>query len=170
MKLSVAVPSFISFLRVAAVPLFLFLFDLGNITACLGLLAFCAATDFFDGYAARKLDASTKFGTYFDSTTDFILMLCIYAFFSILGTYPFWLPLLIVVSFVQFLITNRIFKKLYDPIGKYLGSALYIGLTLTLLFPVQTVYDFVQYAFVVFLSISLLSRIISIRKQRKTNN
>ncbi len=167
MKLSVAIPSLISFLRIAAIPLFVYFFDLGNIIACLGLLAFCAATDFFDGYAARKLEATTKFGTYFDSATDFTLMFCIYSYFAILGTYPFWLPLLILLSFTQFLVTSRIFKKLFDPVGKYLGSALYIGVVLTLLFPLRAVFYFVQYAFVVFLLISLASRAISIVRKKQ---
>ncbi len=170
MKPQVTLPTLISSLRIVAVPLFLYLYDLGDVDAYLGLLTFCAATDYIDGYFARKLDAVTCFGTYFDSAADFCLMFSIFTFFSVIGVYPFWLPLLIAIAFLQFLATSRIFKKLYDPVGKYLGSALYIGVVLTLLVPLQVIFDFVQYAFVVFFLISLYSRAISIQRQRKTHN
>ena len=81
MKTLSPIPTFISSLRIAALPLFFYLFNQGNVTACLILLAFCAATDFFDGYLARKLEATSRFGAYYDATTDFILMIGIFAIF-----------------------------------------------------------------------------------------
>lgn len=82
------------------------------------------------------------------------------------GFYPIWLPLLIAASFVQFIATSFFAKKLYDPVGKYIGSALYIGIVLTLVFPTQSTYSFVQYAFVGFFLVSIGSRIISLAKKR----
>ncbi len=166
MKKLTAIPIIISSLRIAVLPLFFYLYNPANIISCLILLAFSAATDFFDGYLARKLKATSKFGAYFDATTDFVLVIGIFAFFTLKGYYPIWLPLLIAISFVQFLATSRFAKKLYDPIGKYIGSALYIGIVLTLVFPTQTTYSFVQYAFVVFFVISIVSRIVSFAKNR----
>ena len=166
MKTLSLIPTFISSLRIAALPLFLYLFNQGNMTACLILLAFCAATDFFDGYLARKLEATSRFGAYYDATTDFILVIGIFAIFYALSYYPIWLLVLITVSFIQFLATSRYFKKLYDPVGRYLGSALYIGVVLTLIWPTQAIYDFVQYAFAVFFLVSLASRIASLSRKR----
>jgi phosphatidylglycerophosphate synthase len=166
MKKQTLIPTFISSLRIAALPLFFYLFNLGNAAACLILLAFCAATDFFDGYVARKLKVTSRFGAYYDATTDFILMIGIYAVFSANGYYAIWLLLLIAVSFVQFLATSFYAKKLYDPVGRYLGSALYIGVALTLLWPTQAVFAFVQYAFVGFFIVSIVSRIASLTKKR----
>ena len=165
MKKLSPIPTFISSLRIAALPLFFYLHNQGNIILCLILLAFCAVSDFFDGYLARKLNATSRFGAYYDATTDFILTAGIFATFYSKGFYPLWLPLLIAVSFVQFLATSHYAKKLYDPVGRYLGSALYIGVVLTLLWPKQAVYDFVQYAFIVFFLISLASRIASLSKK-----
>ena len=124
------------------------------------------STDFFDGYLARKLKATSRFGAYYDATTDFILMIGIFAIFYATGYYPIWLLLLIAASFVQFLATSHYAKKFYDPVGRYLGSALYIGVVLTLLWPTQAIFDFVQYAFVVFFLVSLASRIVSLSKKR----
>jgi phosphatidylglycerophosphate synthase len=166
MKKLSPIPTFISSLRIAALPFFFYLFNQGNITACLIILAFCAFTDIFDGYLARKLEATSRFGAYYDATTDFILMIGIFVIFYAMSYYPIWFLIIIAASFIQFLATSRYFKKLYDPIGRYLGSALYIGVILTLLWPKQAVYDFVQYAFIVFFLVSLASRIASLSKKK----
>lgn len=163
----ILIPTIISSLRIAVLPFFIHLYSTSNIIACLILLAFSGSTDFFDGYLARKLGAPSKFGAYYDATTDFTLILGIFTFFAVKGFYPFWLPILITVSFVQFIVTSRYAKKIYDPIGKYIGSALFIGIVLTLVFPTQATYIFVQYAFVGFFLISLGNRIVSLAKNRK---
>jgi CDP-diacylglycerol--glycerol-3-phosphate 3-phosphatidyltransferase/cardiolipin synthase len=165
MKNPTAIPAFISSLRIVALPMFIYLYNLGNTNACLGVLAFCAATDFFDGYAARKLKATSRFGAYYDATTDFILMIGIFSIFFAYGYYPVWLLILIATAFIQFLATSFLAKKLYDPVGRYLGSALYIGVVLTLLWPTPAVFAFVQYAFVAFFLVSLASRIFSLTRK-----
>ncbi len=165
-KRLILIPAFISSLRIAALPLFFYLFNTANITACLILLAFCAASDFFDGYSARKLKATSRFGAYYDATTDFFLMIGIFAIFYASGYYTIWLLLLIAASFVQFLATSLYAKKLYDPVGRYLGSALYIGITLTLIWPMQTTFSFVQFAFLGFFLVSIASRIVSLTRKQ----
>jgi phosphatidylglycerophosphate synthase len=166
MKKQVAYPTLVSSLRIAALPLFLYLFNMANITACMLLLAFCAASDYFDGYIAKKLFATTRFGAYYDATTDFILMIGLFTLFFEKGDYPIWLLLLIAVSFIQFIVTSFLSKKLYDPVGRYLGSALYIGVALTLLWPTLAIFIFVQYAFAVFFLISIVSRTISLTRKK----
>ncbi|MCW3996544.1 MAG: CDP-alcohol phosphatidyltransferase family protein [Candidatus Bathyarchaeota archaeon] len=160
------IPAFISSLRIAVLPLFFYLFNLENVDACLALLSLSAATDFLDGYLARKLNVTSRFGAYWDATTDFILMFGAFAIFFAQGFYPWWLLVLIAVSFIQFLVTSNFAKRIYDPVGKYLGSALYIGIALTLIRPTHTIFIFVQYAFAVFFVVSLASRIISLVKKR----
>jgi phosphatidylglycerophosphate synthase len=166
----ILIPSIISSLRIAVLPLFFYLYNPENITPCLILLAFSACTDFFDGYSARKLSATSRFGAYYDATTDFTLVINIFGFFTIKGFYPIWLPLLIAASFVQFILTSCYAKKIYDPIGRFIGSALYIGILLTLFFPIQTTFLFVQYAFIGLFLISLISRTLSITKKKKLTN
>jgi CDP-diacylglycerol--glycerol-3-phosphate 3-phosphatidyltransferase/cardiolipin synthase len=160
-RLSTA-PALISSLRVLALPLFFYLFNKEDISSCLILLVFCAATDYSDGWLARKLKVTTKFGAYYDALTDFILMIGIFTIFYRVGFYPVWFLFLIAASFIQFLATSRFIRKLYDPVGRYLGSALYIGVVLTLIYPVHLSFSFVQYAFAGFFLVSLVSRIISV--------
>jgi CDP-diacylglycerol---glycerol-3-phosphate 3-phosphatidyltransferase len=137
-------------LRFIVLPIFFYLYNTGNVTLCLVLFGFTIAADLIDGDVARKLKATSKFGAYYDAATDFALIVGIYAFFATKGFYPIWLLQLIIASFVQFLATSRYAKKIYDPIGRYIGSELYIGEVLTLFFPTQTIITFIQYAFVAF--------------------
>ena len=163
-KLSL-IPTIISSLRIAVLPLFFYLFNTENITSCLILFASSVATDLFDGYLARKLKVTSRFGAYYDAATDFALVIGIFTFFATKGYYPTWLLLLITASFIQFLATSLYAKKLYDPIGRYIGSALYIGIVLTLVFPTQATFSFVEFAFVGFFLISLVSRIVSLARK-----
>lgn len=165
MRKLILIPNLISSLRIAVLPLFFYLFKTGNITSCLILLTFSAATDFFDGYLARRLQLTSRLGGYYDATTDFILVFGIFTIFSVQGYYPIWLLILISASFIQFLVTSLYAKKLYDPVGKYTGSALYIGIVLTLIFPVKAIFSFVEIAFLGFFLVSLGSRIVSLARK-----
>jgi phosphatidylglycerophosphate synthase len=131
------------------------------------LFSFAASTDLLDGFLARKLKVTSTIGAYYDALTDFVLIIGIYIFFSTKSYYPIWLIILIFASFAQFLVTSHYVKRLYDPIGRYVGSALYIGIVLTLLFPTQAIFYFVQYAYVAFFFVSLVSRIVSLMKNQK---
>jgi CDP-diacylglycerol--glycerol-3-phosphate 3-phosphatidyltransferase/cardiolipin synthase len=93
-------------------------------------------------------------------------MIGIFTIFYGAGFYPVWFLILIAVSFIQFLVTGRYTKKIYDPVGRYLGSTLYIGTVLTLIYPIQESFNFVQYAFVGFFLVSLISRIISLTRKQ----
>jgi phosphatidylglycerophosphate synthase len=166
MKNQRAAATAISSLRLIALPLFSYLYSTENITACLILLAFSAFTDFFDGYAARRFRATSTFGAYYDATTDFVLMVGIFTIFTVKAFYPLWVVILMTASFIQFIVTSKYCGKLYDPVGRYLGSALYIGIALTLLFPAQTIFNFVQFAFLGFVLASIISRIISFSRKR----
>ncbi len=161
-----AIPSLISSLRIAVLPLFLYFFNQTNTTACLAVLGFCVVTDYFDGYTARKLKYTSTFGGYYDASTDFIFIMGVYTAFYFVGYYPAWLLVLIAASFILFLATSVFIKKLYDPVGRYLGSALHIGIALTLISSTQPVLVFVQVAFAVFFVVSLGSRIVSLVRKR----
>ena len=169
LKLSL-VPLAVSLVRIAVLPLFFYLYNAGDTALCLTVFAASAITDLLDGHLARKLNVTSKLGGYFDATTDFVFVIAIFIFFSLQGLYPFWLPLLIAASFLQFVASSIYARKLYDPIGRYIGSALYIGVVLTLVLPTQAMFSFVQWAFVGFLVVSLASRTISMAKKPSQNN
>jgi phosphatidylglycerophosphate synthase len=166
MQKLILVPIGLSLVRIAVLPFFFYLYNAGDTNFCLILFAVSVLSDFFDGYLARKLNVITRFGGYFDASTDFIFIIAIFTFFILRGLYPIWLLLLIAASFVIFLVSSLYAKKLYDPVGKYTGSALYIGIMLTLVIPSQATFAFVKYAFLGFFMVSLASRAISLTKKR----
>ncbi|MCW4000944.1 MAG: CDP-alcohol phosphatidyltransferase family protein [Candidatus Bathyarchaeota archaeon] len=166
MEKKILIPQGISALRLAALPLFLYLFSIGALNWCIVVFGLAQISDLIDGYVARKLDATSKLGGYFDAATDFVFIIGIFGAFTAAGYYPPWLIALIAASFAQFVLTSRLSTKLYDPLGKYIGSALYIGIALTLLSPTQPILNFVQYAFLVFFGVSLISRIKSLNRER----
>jgi CDP-diacylglycerol--glycerol-3-phosphate 3-phosphatidyltransferase/cardiolipin synthase len=90
----------------------------------------------------------------------------IFAFFTLKDFYSFWLLLLITVAFAQFVGSSLYTKKLHDPIGRYTGSALYIGVVLTLVLPSQATFTFVEYAFLGFFLLSISSRALSIKSHQ----
>jgi hypothetical protein len=71
-------------------------------------------------------------------------------------------------SFAQFL-SSLYTKKLYDPLGKYIGSVLYIAIALTLLSPATLTFTSVQIGFSLFVITSFVTRTISFATYRKTH-
>jgi phosphatidylglycerophosphate synthase len=156
------VPSGISSLRLAALPLFLYSYSVGNPVACMVIFGLAQITDLVDGWVARKLNASSKVGAYFDAVTDFVLITGIFAAFTFSGYYPVWIMALIAASFTQFIISSLYSKKLYDPLGKYIGSVLYIAIGLTLLSPTPIIFTIVEIGFPIFAVASFVTRTASL--------
>jgi phosphatidylglycerophosphate synthase len=162
-------PSGISALRLAALPLFLYLFFNGHTVLYMLVFALSMVTDLVDGFLARKLKAASKFGAYFDAVTDFVLVMGIFAAFAVSSYYPAWMLLLIGASFAQFLATSLYAKKLYDPIGKYIGSVLYIAIGLTLLSPTAPIFALVEVGFPLFAITSFVTRTASFTANHRKN-
>lgn len=158
MNVKAYVPSGISSLRLAALPIFLYYYSVGNLLLCTLIFGFSQVTDLIDGRVARKLKVVSKAGAYFDAVTDFIFIFGIFAAFTYSGYYPVWIMALIVASFGQFIVSSLYSKKLYDPLGKYIGSVLYIAIGLTLLSPTPLVFKVVEIGFPVFAVTSFITR------------
>jgi phosphatidylglycerophosphate synthase len=156
------IPSGISSLRIAALPLFLYFNSIGSPSLCLLVFALAAGTDLLDGFIARKLNVASKKGAYFDAITDFVMVIGIFSVFTLNGYYPIWVLLLIAASFVQFAVTGYFGKQLYDPLGKYIGSVLYIAITLTLLSPTPIICTIVEVGFPIWALSSFATRTVSL--------
>lgn len=121
-----------------------------------------------DGYLARKLALSTKFGTYFDVTTDFIFVFCMFLTFNSKGFVPGWVLVLITLVFAQFIITSIYSDKIYDPVGKYYGSLLYGAIGLRFILSGQFFYDIATVGITGFAAATILSRAVSFIKTMRT--
>lgn len=135
-----SIPSGVTALRVVSAPLLLYTFinDLKTWTICLFL--FTCVTDALDGHLARRLGVSSSLGAYLDATADFLLVLTAFSAFVMKRIYPFWTLLLIGSMFLQFILTSRLRRPLYDPVGRYYGAFLFAAIGVTLAFPKPAVY------------------------------
>jgi CDP-diacylglycerol--glycerol-3-phosphate 3-phosphatidyltransferase len=153
------IPFSLTLLRIAALPLFSYLYSFASTSIVLFLFIIIGATDLLDGYLARRLKVNSETGAFFDAAADFILILGMFLLFTDAGLYPLWLSGLIIFAFAQFILSSLLSKKLYDPVGKYYGSFLYIAVALTMAFPIQAVCSTIMIFFTIFTAISITSRI-----------
>ena len=71
------IPNLITVLRVLLIPIFILLFYLPyewSYIASSSVFAFAAATDWLDGYLARRLEQSTPFGAFLDPVADKLMV------------------------------------------------------------------------------------------------
>jgi phosphatidylglycerophosphate synthase len=133
------------------------------------LFLFLLLTDFLDGYLARKLGVSSKFGTYFDVTADFTLIFSMLLAFGSKGFYADWILILVAAVFAVFVLTGLYSCDIYDPVGKYYGSLLYGAIGLRFMFSGQLFYNVVTISVVAFSAASILSRATFLLKKQMSN-
>jgi phosphatidylglycerophosphate synthase len=156
------IPCVVTGLRVAVAPLFAYTVSNGQVTSAFGLLLFAAFTDVLDGYLARKLGACSIFGAYFDATADFLFVLIAFGAFVMQGLYPAWTVLVIGGMFLQFVLTSRLGRPTYDPVGKYYGVFLFVVTGVTLILPRPVVCDVMLVGIVGLTGVSIVSRSVSL--------
>lgn len=92
------VPNALSALRLLGVPLFLWLVLVAEAdVAAFVLLAVAGATDWLDGYLARRLDQRTRLGVLLDPLVDRLYIAATIVGLALRGFVPWWLVLLLVV-------------------------------------------------------------------------
>lgn len=178
LKIKQNIPNTITLLRLIALPHLIYSFNNLSMFVTFSLFLASITTDLIDGYVARKLSSTSKFGAYLDVIVDFIFITGMYLIFSFKEIYSPWLLLVIVFVFTQFVVSNIILKQtIYDPVGKYFGSILFGGIGVTILiseqlisnlvvFSDQLVYIMVTAFIVISALVSLLSRFIYLLRQR----
>ena len=157
-------PVAISVQRLVVLPFLILSLQKGVVFAADSLFLLVIATDFADGYIARKLAVSSKLGARLDVTIDFFFIFCMFLYFVAQGFYSVWLPLLIAVAFAQFLLSSLFSRLVYDPVGKYYGSLLYGAVGLSLLFSEALVHEVVAAGIMVSTLILFLSRLVYLAK------
>ncbi len=86
-----SVPNLITLVRLLCLPVFLYvLFGLDNQVAAALILGALSATDWVDGYLARRLGQVSEFGKVFDPTVDRLLFIVAITAIIIEGGIPLW--------------------------------------------------------------------------------
>ena len=106
MKLTI--PNQLTILRIVLTPVFLYFFLYNTMEyKLIGtiIFIFAAATDWYDGYVARKFNVITRWGQFMDPLADKILISSALCVFAYLGYIYWWMIIVIVVRdfFITFL-------------------------------------------------------------------
>jgi cardiolipin synthase len=119
------VPNLLSFLRLALIPLFLWLILRHQGTWAVLLLIFSGFTDYLDGYIARKYNQVTRLGKLIDPAADRLYIFTTLIGLVATGVIPFWLAAVVVARDVILLIVYPILATHgYGPLPvHYLGKA-----------------------------------------------
>ena len=99
------VPNFLSFLRIALVPVFLWFLLEEMFVSAITVLAIAGLTDFLDGYLARKLNQTTKLGKLLDPVADRLYIFATLLALSATGYVTWWLAGLVILRDLLMLIS-----------------------------------------------------------------
>ena len=99
------IPNFLSFLRIALVPVFLWLLLEEMFISAITVLAVAGLTDFLDGYLARKLNQTTKLGKMLDPVADRLYIFATLLALSATEVVPWWLAGLVILRDLLMLIS-----------------------------------------------------------------
>lgn len=89
-------PNVLTMLRMALIGVFIWLFVTGNRYLALAVFLFAGATDFLDGYIARKRHIVTSFGKLMDPLADKLMLITALACLTAEGLVPLWVILVTV--------------------------------------------------------------------------
>jgi cardiolipin synthase len=101
----VNIPNLLSSLRIALVPVFLWLLLYEMFLSAIFVLMVAGITDFLDGYLARKLNQMTKLGKVLDPVADRLYIFATLLALSVTGNIPWWLAALVIARDVLMLIS-----------------------------------------------------------------
>ena len=94
------IPNILTILRIILTPFFAFFFiQTGPNTSIIAALFFflAAATDWCDGYLARRINHTTRLGQFLDPIADKILVLTALFLFAIKGFVYWWMIIIIII-------------------------------------------------------------------------
>ena len=103
------IPNLLSFLRILLIPVFVVLIVRpSTTTAGLILFSLVAATDWVDGWVARRTGTVTELGKILDPVADRLAMAAGLIALVVRGAFPLWAALLILVRDVAILIAGAV--------------------------------------------------------------
>lgn len=138
------VPNLITVARFCLVPVFVWLVFESEFAWATAVLAFLGATDWIDGYVARRFDQMSTVGAWLDPVADRISLFVVAITFVVAGIAPSWLVYSILVPDLVLILT-ALFLFRGSPelpvsvIGKIRTAVLLLGAPLLLLGQVESI-------------------------------
>jgi phosphatidylglycerophosphate synthase len=127
----VSVPSVLTFVRLLATSVLVITLIEGGWVFPVFVIA--CVSDVLDGALARRLKAESDAGGIFDASVDFVLVFSSFLYLYWIGMVSVWFLGLIVYSFLKFILFRGV--PIFDPLGKYIGTVLFISLGTLFVFP-----------------------------------
>lgn len=133
------IPNVLSFLRLAMVPVFLILVLQGRDALALVVLVVSSATDYLDGYIARKFKQVSRLGQLLDPAADRLFIFAALVGLAARGVIPWWLFAVIAGRDVVLLVMGIIAANFgYGPLpvhhlGKVATAALFYALPILMI-------------------------------------
>tara|TARA_B100001250_G_C19770304_1_gene776821 strand:+ start:571 stop:1161 length:591 start_codon:yes stop_codon:yes gene_type:complete len=159
------IPNVLTFLRIVSVPFFIyFLLCDSNYIFASFIFIIASVTDFLDGYFARKFNAISNFGTFFDPLADKLLVISCFVSFLYIELLQesvlLWMIVVIVfrdvsITLLRLLIQSKNMTMITTKVAKaktafQMGS---IGLILFYLTLIQSQYlilEYIQFNLIIF--------------------
>ena len=118
-------PNLLSALRLALVPVFLWLILIDQNLLAFSILAFSSFTDWLDGFLARKLNQMSRLGQLLDPAADRLFILASLLGLAITAKVPWWLVVVVVGRDVLLFFTLPFLAQVgYGPLPvNYSGKA-----------------------------------------------
>jgi cardiolipin synthase len=120
-----SIPNMLSILRLVLVPVFLWLLLNDHMFWALFVLAFAGASDWLDGYIARRFNQITELGRVLDPAADRLYIFASLIGLVINGNIPAWLAIAVIARDVMLLIVYPVLATHgYGPLPvHFLGKA-----------------------------------------------
>ncbi len=135
-------PNFITLLRLAVLPFFLYAISVGRYDIALALFVAAGISDGIDGYLARRFQMKSALGAYLDPIADKLLLMSSYLFLAVPSfpgavKVPVWLAFLVLsrdllILMVALLLILSSSKRRFPP--TWLGKVTTVTLIVTVLF------------------------------------
>lgn len=116
-------PNIITVLRLIAAPVVAWLIAQAHYREALGITIFAGLTDWFDGFAARKLKASGRTGVILDPLADKILLVVLFIQLALYNLIPLWMLLLALVRDLV-IVTGSLLLRKFRNIRRFVPSIL----------------------------------------------
>ncbi|MEN9608880.1 MAG: hypothetical protein RLZZ06_811 [Actinomycetota bacterium] len=110
-------PNLLSLLRLALVPVFLYLIITNQPIVAFLVLVVASITDWLDGYLARKLNQVTRIGALLDPAADRLYIFATLVGLAVTGSIPAWLPVVVIARDVVLAFTIPVLaSRNYGPL------------------------------------------------------
>jgi cardiolipin synthase len=122
-KLLRYLPNIITALRLIAAPIAAWLLSAARYPEALAVVIVAGLTDWFDGFAARKLKAGGNMGVILDPLADKVLLVVLFVELALIHLIPLWMLLLTVVRDLVIVFGAALLRK-FRHIAKFRPSFL----------------------------------------------